>query len=127
MAEHREQTRVSWVDTDAGGRIHFTAAFRWAEVAETGLFRKLGLLSDARYGHYPRRHVEADYLRVLVFEDELDVHLRVDEVGRTSIRFVWNIHRDGEVAVTGTHTVVHVDDDGRPAPIGERTRALLTG
>src|SRR5262249_20579708 len=72
MAEHREQARVAWVDTDAGGRIHFTAAFRWAEVAETGLFRKLGLLAGGQYGNYPRRRVEADYLQVLVFEDELD-------------------------------------------------------
>jgi YbgC/YbaW family acyl-CoA thioester hydrolase len=127
MAAHREQTRVSWVDTDAGGRIHFTAAFRWAEVAETALFRKLGLLSDGRYGHYPRRHVEADYLRVLVFEDELDVHLRVEEVGRTSIRFVWDIQRDGEVAVTGTHTIVQVDENGRPTPVSESARALLIG
>ena len=31
MNEHRERLRVAWVDTDAGGRIHFTAAFRWAE------------------------------------------------------------------------------------------------
>jgi YbgC/YbaW family acyl-CoA thioester hydrolase len=127
MAEHHEPARVAWVDTDTGGRIHFTAAFRWAEVAETALFRKLGLLEGGRYAHYPRRHVEADYLRVLVFEDELDVHLRVEEVGRTSIRFVWDIRRDGEVAVTGTHTIVHVDDEGRPAPIDDRTRTLLIG
>jgi YbgC/YbaW family acyl-CoA thioester hydrolase len=125
MAEHREQARVAWVDTDAGGRIHFTAAFRWAEVAETGLFRKLGLLAGGQYGNYPRRHVEADYLQVLVFEDELDVHLRVVEVGRTSIRFVWEISRGGEVAVSGTHTIVHVDDEGRPAAVDERTRAAL--
>jgi len=32
---HIERSRVAWVDTDAGGRIHFTAAFRWAELAET--------------------------------------------------------------------------------------------
>ena len=46
MAEHTERMRVGWIDTDAGGRIHFTVAFRWAEAAETGLYRKLGLLSD---------------------------------------------------------------------------------
>ena len=65
VAEHSERMRVGWIDTDAGGRIHFTVAFRWAETAETGLYRKLGLLEEGR-GDYPRRHVEADYLRVLV-------------------------------------------------------------
>ena len=35
-------------------------------------------------GDYPRRHVEADYLRVLVFDDEVEVRLRVD-VGRPDV------------------------------------------
>ena len=35
--EHVERLRVAWVDTDAGGRIHFSNAFRWAELAETAL------------------------------------------------------------------------------------------
>ena len=48
MAEHSERMRVGWIDTDAGGRIHFTVAFRWAEATETGLYRKLGLLEEGR-------------------------------------------------------------------------------
>ena len=63
MVEQVEQDRVAWVDTDAGGRIHFTAVFRWAEQAETALIRRLGLL-DATWGDYPRRKVEAEYLKV---------------------------------------------------------------
>ena len=126
MVEHSERVRVGWIDTDAGGRIHFTVAFRWAELAETGLYRKLGLLGEGR-GDYPRRHVEADYLRVLVFEDEVEVRIRVDAVGRTSVRFRWEAIHDGEVAITGSHTIVHVDSDGRPFPIDHHSRELLTG
>ena len=124
MAEHTERTRVRWVDTDAGGRIHFTAAFRWAEAAETELYRSLGL-GDDRKGDYPRRHVEADYRRVLVFDDEVAVTIRVDHVGRTSVRFAWEVVHGGEVAVTGGHTIVRVDENGHPAPIDDRTRSLL--
>ena len=61
MVEQRERFRVAWVDTDTGGRIHFTAAFRWAEVTETSLYRRLGLLRG-ELADFPRRHVEADYL-----------------------------------------------------------------
>ena len=46
MVEQTESSRVAWVDTDAGGRIHFTAAFRWAEQAETALMRRLGFLNE---------------------------------------------------------------------------------
>ena len=70
----RERFRVAWVDTDTGGRIHFTAAFRWAEVTETSLYRRLGLLRG-ELADFPRRHVEAEYFRVLVFEDEVEVRL----------------------------------------------------
>jgi acyl-CoA thioester hydrolase len=123
-AEHVERARVAWVDTDAGGRIHFTAAFRWAEAAETGLARKLGLLD--RWGRYPRRRVEAEFHKVLVFEDEIEARIRVERVGRTSITYVWTISKDGEPYVEGRHTVVHVDEHGRPEPLSDHTRAALS-
>jgi YbgC/YbaW family acyl-CoA thioester hydrolase len=124
MVEQVLQTRVAWVDTDAGGRIHFTAALRWAEAAETELMRRLALPRD-QWGDYPRRKIEAEYLKVLGFDDEIEVRLRVDNVGRTSVTYAWTIAKDGEAHVKGRHTVVHVDDDGRPTPLDDTLRALL--
>ena len=124
MVEQVEQARVAWVDTDAGGRIHFTAAFRWAEQAETALMRRLGLL-DESWGDYPRRKVEAEYLKVLRFEDEIEIKLRVEKVGRTSVTYAWTIAKGGEAAIKGRHTAVHVDAEGRPAPLDDRVRAAL--
>jgi acyl-CoA thioesterase FadM len=121
---HVERTRVAWVDTDAGGRIHFTAAFRWAEAAETALGRRLGLLDE--WGDLPRRAVEAEYLAVLRFEDEIEVELRPEHVGQTSVTYAWEIRRDGEVCVRGSHTAVHVDDAGRPTPLPEAMRDALS-
>jgi acyl-CoA thioesterase FadM len=123
--EHTERTRVAWVDTDAGGRIHFTAAFRWAEMAEVGLRRKLGLVEG--WGDYPRRRVEAEFLKVLVFEDEIEVRIRPERLGETSITWAFDITRDDELCVQGRLVVVHVDDDGRPAPLTDKERAALSG
>jgi acyl-CoA thioesterase FadM len=119
-AVHVHRTRVAWIDTDAGGRIHFTAVFRWAEAAEAGLGRSLGLLAD--WPDFPRRAVEAEFLDVLRFEDEIEVELHPERVGTTSVTYAWEIRRDGEVCVRGRHTVVHVDADGRPAPLPEAMR-----
>jgi len=124
VIEHVEKTRVAWVDTDAGGRIHFTSAFRWAELAETGIRRKLGLIGE--WGSYPRRKVEAEFLQVLVFEDEIEVRIRPKRLGQTSITWGFEITRDGEVCVRGTLVVVHVDEEGRPAPLTERERTALS-
>lgn len=121
--EHVERLRVAWADTDAGGRIHFTAALRYAELAETGLRRKLGLLAD--WGDYPRRHVEAEYLAVLRFEDEVAVNIHPERLGRTSITWSWEIACEGEVCVRGRHTVVHVDEGGRASPLPADLREAL--
>ena len=123
--EHVEHLRVAWVDTDAGGRIHFTNAFRWAELAEIGLMRSL--LSLDGWGDLPRRHVQAEFLKVLRFDDEIDVRLRVERVGRTSITYAWTISKNGEPHVVGGHTVVHVDAGGRPAELPDPVRAALSG
>jgi acyl-CoA thioester hydrolase len=124
VVEQVERTRVAWVDTDAGGRIHFTAAFRWAEAAETALMRRLGFLAD-EWGDYPCRKVEAEYLQVLRFEDEIETRLRVENVGRTSVTCAWTIAKDREPYVRGRHTVVHVDAEGRPAPLPDAMRVAL--
>jgi acyl-CoA thioesterase FadM len=122
--EHVERTRVQWVDTDAGGRIHFTAAFRWAEMAEVGLRRRLGLVEG--WGDYPRRKVEAEFLKVLVFEDEIEVRIRPARLGQTSITWAFEIAREGELCVRGALVVVHVDADGNPAPLTEAERRALS-
>jgi acyl-CoA thioester hydrolase len=77
------------------------------------------------WGDYPRRRVEAEYLAVLRFDDEVEVELAPERVGRTSITWAWTITRAGERCVTGRHTVVHVDAEGRPAPLPPRVRAAL--
>ncbi len=123
-AVHIERTRVAWVDTDAGGRIHFTAAFRWAELAETALCRTL--LDTGAWGDYPRRAVEAEYLSVLRFDDEVEIELRVEAVGRSSITYAWDIRRGGELCVRGSHTVVHVNEEGKPTPLPEDFAQALT-
>jgi YbgC/YbaW family acyl-CoA thioester hydrolase len=125
VGEHVERLRVAWVDTDAGGRIHFTAAFRWAEAGEHRLLRDLGLLG-VEVAHFPRRHVEAEYLRVLRFDDEFELRLCAERVGHTSITYSWRIVCDGELCIAGRHTVVHVDEAGRPSPLPDGLRAALT-
>jgi YbgC/YbaW family acyl-CoA thioester hydrolase len=126
VVEQRERFRVAWVDTDTGGRIHFTAAFRWAEVTETSLYRRLGLLRG-ELADFPRRHVEAEYHQVLVFEDEVEVRLWVDRLGTTSITYRWEVSKDSRRAIDGTHTVVRVGPDGRPLALDDEVRALLEG
>jgi len=123
---HTERLRVAWADTDAGGRIHWTAVFRWAELAEHALLRRLGR-ERSEAGPYPRRSTGAVYHRALEFDDEIEVQLGVAASGRTSVTFSWQITRGGELCVEGHHTVVHVGADGRAAPWPGHLRIGLGG
>ena len=123
-AHHRERMRVAWVDTDASGRIHVTAAFRWAEVAEHALLHRLGLIPPGNADGFPRRHVVATYPPALRFADEFDLVLAAVRVGRTSVTYAWQVIRDGQVCVEGRTVTVHVDGDGTPAPLPPALREL---
>lgn len=132
MAEHRpsrpehvERRRIAWFDTDASGSIHHTAAFRYAEEAEHGLLRRLGLLQ--RDGNYPRRRVEAEYHALPRFDDEVDVRIWPEHVGTSSITWRWEIERAGERCVVGMFVAVRVDPEGRPEPLPDAVRERLLG
>ena len=62
---------------------------------------------------------------MLEFDDEVELTIRVASVGRSSITYTWEGLNEGEVAIAGTHTIVHVDANGRPTPVDERTKTLL--
>jgi acyl-CoA thioester hydrolase len=119
---HLHRGRVAWVDTDAGGRIHFTAAFRWAEAAEHDLLRSLG---HSFHGGFPRVDVQATYRAPLRFDDEFELALGVVKVGESSIAYTWQIRSRGDVAIEGRHHVVYVADGERPVPLPEDLRDQL--
>lgn len=111
---HLYRGRVAWADTDASGRIHFTAAFRWAEAAEHDLLRSLG---HSFGGSFPRVDVQATYRAPLRFCDEFEVALGVIKVGRTSVGYTWEIRSGDEVAIEGRHHAVYVGTTERPEPL----------
>lgn len=122
MRTHREAVRVEFVDTDAGGRIHHTAALRWAERAEHGLLRAIGW---DELTSFPRRRLAVEFFAPLRFGDEVDVEICATRVGRTSVTYGWTVRRVGQVCVEGETTCVYVGPDGRPRVVPEALRLAL--
>lgn len=126
MIEHREQMRVNWVDTDASGLIHYTAALRYFEVAEHALMRRLfpqGRPGDLRL---PRVHVEADYKAALRYPDEFTCTVRIDAVGRSSVTYSYDIDRlDGVKCIRGKIVAAAVDATGHSTALPEALRRSL--
>lgn len=122
MTTQHEAAVVPWSDTDASGRFHFTAPFRWAENAEHELLRSAGFGPEP----FPRRAVTSSYLRPLMAGDPFTVDIGVEQMGSTSITYWWRVLSGGEVCVEGSHTAVHLDDSGRPCPLPDPLRAALS-
>ncbi len=87
-------SRVRFVDTDASRRIHYSALFRHFEIAETEFLRSL----DSGYAQWfdrglsiPRVHVEADYVAELNFDDEIDIEVRIERLGESSVTFAFRV------------------------------------
>ena len=118
-----EPVRVEFADTDASGRIHHTAALRWAERAEHQLLRAVGWPDLARF---PRRHVEASFLAPVRFDDDVVVEIAATAIGRTSITYGWRVLHGEQVCIEGSLTCVHVDADGQACAVPEDLRRRLT-
>ena len=126
--QHKE--RVRWVDTDASQRIHFTAMFRFFETAEQEFLRSLGFTSTGlrELGvELPRVNAECNYSALIMHDEMLDIEVRVERVGNSSVTLGYTARRqDGVVGAYGRVTFCAVDKHtGRSTPLPEDFRQAL--
>ncbi len=121
--------RLRWADADAAGRLHFPRIFEIIEEAESELLRGIEWPMDVRRRDYdfPRRHLECQFHRMLALDAPFRLRFMVGKLGRTSIRYDYQVFDAGEeLAIDGTMTVV-VLHDGKPTKIPPALRAALGG
>lgn len=86
MAQTSISIRVPFHDVDSTGRIHFTAMFRYMEIAEHELRRSIGFPQATSFPDlvFPRVHVACDFRGAIRYDDELTIEAHVEHVGRSS-------------------------------------------
>lgn len=131
-AEFRYQRRVQFHETDLAGIAHFSWYFKYMEEAEHALWRSVGMSiapPKPEFG-FPRVNATCDFKAPLRFEDEFEVHIIVEKIGRRSIRYACTIRRGLAVMAVGSMTSACVirDGDGRVRSIDvpEEVRELLS-
>ena len=122
------ERRLRWADADAAGRLHFPRIFELIEEAESELVRSINWPMNRSLGYdFPRVHVECRFLRVLSLDDPFRLRLTVGKLGRSSIRYDYQVFNAvAELAIEGTMTVVTLQN-GKPVQIPETLRAALNG
>ena len=120
-------TRVGFSDTDAQGIVYYGRYFPYFDVARVEYFRHLHLLYAGFEGDLVLRALNIEYEAPARFDDLLEVFIRVERIGRTSITFEAQVYRvEDDLFMAAAHqTVVHVDFDERkacPVPDAIRTK-----
>src|SRR5882724_13195639 len=91
------EERVRWGDVDAARIIFYGAYIRFFEIAETELFRAVGLSYGVMFDELdiwlPRAHLECDFHRVAQLDDLLEVSVSVGRFGETSLRLNFEVRR----------------------------------
>ena len=102
--------RVEFGDTDMAGIVHFANFFRYMEAAETAFLRSLGgsvkLEWEGRAIGFPRVSATCDYLQPAFFEDVLDIDVRIDNIGRKSVSYLFEFNRGDTLLAKGKVTSV---------------------
>jgi len=110
MSEYRFRRRVQFYETDVAGIVHFSWFFRYMEEAEHALWREAGLSihpPDSDIG-WPRIASSFEFFRPLRFEDEFDVHLRVAEMTKKTIRYECTLKKGDDKIASGSMTIACV-------------------
>jgi acyl-CoA thioester hydrolase len=127
------RTRVGFSDTDAQGIVYYGRYRPYFDLARVEYHRMLGLLGmdiGEPGVEFVMRACTIDYLAPAMFDDEIEVFVRVKRIGRTSATYELAAYRtrDDQLLVTADQTLVLVDLDERKAcPIPEEFRAAVRG
>ena len=116
---------VRWSDVDFAGIIFYGSYVRFFEIAETELFRAIGLPYSQVFEKFdfwlPRVQLHFDFRRPALLDDRLDVEVWVSEIGTSSMRLQFEVRTstpERPLNAEGYEVLVAVSRrDLRPIPV----------
>jgi acyl-CoA thioester hydrolase len=116
--KYAARTRVGFSDTDAQGIVYYGRYVPYFDLARVEYHRHLGLSAAQLDGNeFVMRAMTVEYHAPAVFDDLLEIYVRVARIGRTSATYEFAAYRadDDVLMVTAAQTLVLVDLDERKA------------
>ena len=121
--------RVIYGDTDQMGVVYYANYLRYFEAGRNELLRARG----ARYRDLEATHrlflpvvdAQVSYKSPARYDDLLSIQTEIGRIGRASVRFVYEVVRDGAVIATGQTTHACVDGEGQVRPLPGDMLSLL--
>ncbi len=122
--------RIYYEDTDSGGVVYYANYLKYLERGRTEFLRTLGFeqqkLVEETGLAFAVRSLSAEYLRSAKLDDLLDVHTRIEDLGRAQVTFAQSILRGDEILLTATVRVAClVLAKGKPAAMPKQLHELF--
>jgi acyl-CoA thioester hydrolase len=121
--------RVGFDETDAQGVVYYGRYMPYFDRARVEYLRRLGILGHiAGEPEFTMRAQHVEYHAPARFDDELEVFVRVERLGQTSIGWAFDAYNvaTGEHLAGAIQTLVAVDPiERRPVPVSPRVRAAV--
>jgi acyl-CoA thioester hydrolase len=125
--------RVRWSEVDPQGIVFNPNYLLYADVALTEFWRALGI----DYVAMPKAHgvdtfmvnAQVDYFGSALFDEEIEIGVRTERLGRSSLVLRFAVFRGDAGLVAGALTYVFATTgpERTPTPIPEEIRARLGG
>jgi len=119
---------VRFRDCDAMGHVNHAVYFTYMEQCRFALWRQLGGGAGLPGAGTIMVHAECDYRAPSFVHDEVEVRIRLSDMGRSSFTFAYelvNVASGQRLAEGKTVNVTYDYQAGRTIPIPDQTRALL--
>jgi len=113
MVEHTLNLRIYYEDTDAGGVVYHAQYLNFAERGRTEWLRKLGHQNSAlaeEFGVlFVVKHVDIEYMKPAVLDDELQLKTRMKTMKNTSFTMQQTLYREKKILSDMHVAIVCVD------------------
>ena len=104
------EEHVRWSDTDRAGIIYYGQFLRFFEIAETELFRSVGLPYSDVFDRFdiwlPRVQIHFDFRKPLLLDDLIEVSAYVGRFGNKSLTLRFEVNKKGETDLAAEGHVV---------------------
>lgn len=104
------EEHVRWSDTDRAGIIYYGQFLRFFEIAETELFRSVGLPYSDVFDRFdiwlPRVQIHFDFRKPLLLDDLIEVSAYVGRFGNKSLTLRLEVNKKGEPDLVADGQVV---------------------
>ena len=124
-------TRVAFSDTDAQDVVYYGRYMPYFDLARTEYHRHLG--TSRHRGQFALRASRVEYHAPARFDDLLEIFVRVERIGTTSITYdlaVYGLDDDAPevLLATASQTLVFIDPaTRRPQAVPDELRELVAG